>query len=177
MIFQGKELANWIASQQTTWAKFTLKSKILTTPEAWERTLKTAFTELSNIYPKANEKRRRVKADRPKLLYATFLGGDRQAGILLHAQGVVEVIDDDLNRLQLAMNKSWEHATLRELERLPGEQHNKTRISETPWLELLNGSVYNYIYYISRHEGAELGNGIDKLVPSATVLVAEHYSQ
>lgn len=177
MILEGEALAKWIDQQPTTWVKFTLKSKNLTTREAWERTLNEAFAELRNTYPKPNEKRRRKNAAMPTLLHATFMGGEKQNGVLLHAQGVVELIDNDLDRLQRALGKSWSHAINRTIGTHYKGDPIKARVEEAPWLEIINDSVYNYIYYLMRHEGAELGIGTDKLVTGATVLVAEHNLQ
>ena len=161
---------NWINTQGVTWAKFTLHYPQFNTVELWSEPLKIAFKILSNTYPKSTLKKNRVRMALPKLGHITFLGGDTFAGVALHAQGLIEVLDNDLTRLNCCLHAAWVSAVRKQLSHQRQQINNSKKYESKVWVGMHEGSVDSYFRYLSRKEGLDLGLGVQKIVLSATAL-------
>ena len=166
--------SDWIDGQEMRWAKFTVRHPRLTKREYWNEPLKVMFRELGNRYPKTTVKKHRSRAGIPNLQHITFLGGDRESGVALHAQGLVEVFDGDidLTRLNRLIGKTWKSAAREQLKHQP--QRIGTSFDDddesTFYVEVFDGGVGDYLGYLVRNEGPYLGFGLEKQVVDATVL-------
>ena len=165
--------SDWVDGQEGTWAKFTLHHPRLTKEEYWNEPLKVMFHVLSNTYPKVSVKNRRKDSPIPNLRFFTCLGGDRTSGVLLHAQGLVEVFDDDNvhTRLMDYMGRAWKSATKKQM------KHQYQPVGavvdgDTVWVDTDNyvDTSSDYLEYLTRSEGPDLGKGIMKVVWDATSL-------
>jgi hypothetical protein len=163
--------SDWVDGVEMRWAKFTVRHPRLTKREYWNEPLKVMFRVLRNTYPKTTVKKHRSRAGIPNLQHITFLGGDCDSGVALHAQGLVEVFDGDidLTRLNRRIGSAWSSAA--------GEQmkHQYQRIGAAfdeskVWVEVFDGGVGDYLGYLARNEGPYLGFGLEKQVVDATVL-------
>ena len=164
-------MRNWVLEQDVTWAKFTLRHPRLTKREYWNEPLKVMFRILKNTYPKTTVKKHRSEAGIPALQHITFLGGDRDSGVALHSQGLVEVVDGDtdLTRLNARMDRAWSSAA-REQMKHQYQRKNVAFDESTVWVEVFDGSARDYLGYLARNEGSYLGFGLEKQVVDATVL-------
>ena len=166
--------SDWIDGQEMRWAKFTVRHPRLTKREYWNEPLKVMFRVLRNTYPKTTVKKHRSRAGIPNLQHITFLGGDCDSGVALHAQGLVEVFDGDidLTRLNRRIGKAWKSAAREQLKHQP--QRIGTSFDDddesTFYVEVFDGGVGDYLGYLARNEGPYLGFGLEKQVVDATML-------
>lgn len=166
---QENQIVEWINQQPVKWAAFTLKCPRFRSRERWERLLTDAFHEIEHTYVKSPEKMRRKHAGVFMLSRVVHLGGDKDKDIALHAQGIVEIIDDDLDRLEQKITTSWLSAVksnerfLASTSKIPLEREAKV------WIEKYYGSNA-YTHYLNRFEGSNLGFGVQKIVWSASSL-------
>ena len=169
-----RSTVDWVDAVEMSWAKFTVRHPRLTKREHWNEPLKVMFRELGNRYPKTTVKKHRSRAGIPNLQHITFLGGDRESGVALHAQGLVEVFDGDidLTRLNRLIGKTWKSAAREQLKHQP--QRIGTSFDDddesTFYVEVFDGGVGDYLGYLARNEGSYLGFGLEKQVVDATML-------
>ena len=166
-----KGSVDWVDGVEMRWAKFTVRHPRLTKREYWNEPLKVMFLVLKNTYPKTTVKTHRSEAKLPNLQHITFLGGDRESGVALHAQGLVEVFDGDidLTRLNRRIGSAWSSAAAEQM------KHQYQRIGAAfdeskVWVEVFDGGVGDYLGYLARNEGPYLGFGLEKQVVDATML-------
>ena len=167
-----RSVVDWVDREDVTWAKFTLEYPRFTNAALWSEPLKVMFGILKNTYPKSTVKKHRSRLGIPNLRHITLLGGDTSSGVALHAQGLVEVFDPtDLTRLYDCMDRSWSSAVNRQRKHQHqglGAAFDESKI----WVERFHGSAGDYLRYLTRSEGPDLGFGVEKIVLSATVLTA-----
>ena len=167
--------SDWVDGQEGTWAKFTLHHPRLTKEEYWNEPLKVMFRVLSKTYPKISVKNRRKRLPIPilNLRYITCLGGDRTSGVLLHAQGLVEVFDDDNDhtRLKHYMGRAWKSASKKQMKH-QYQPVGAVLDGDKIWVDTDNyvGTSSDYLEYLTRSEGPDLGKGIMKVIWDATSL-------
>lgn len=167
-----KCFTNWVSDQSVDrWALFTLEFPRFTNVELWEAPLRASFKQLEKTYPKSGHKKQRMRIGVPFLNYVTILGGDGTNGVALHAQGLVEVIDDpDLNRLTLKLASAWKSAVNRQIRHLRCVPSDICIKEAKVWVRELGGDPSGYLAYLNRYEGHDLGFGVDKVMLSATAL-------
>lgn len=163
----------WVGDQSVDrWAKFTLEFPRFKHPDQWEVPLRRTFRVLEKTYPKTSLKRYRKRSLLLPLRYVTHLGDDKTKGVAMHAQGLIEVLDDpDLTRLKNALHKAWVSSVKQQLQHQRWTNPNDLIAEATLWLEPLEGGTKEYSVYLNRFEGNQLGFGVEKLVLSATSLM------
>lgn len=164
------QLINWVNEQPVIWAAFTLKCPRFRSFERWDRLLTDAFHIIENTYVKSPTKQCRKNNAEPLLRRIVHLGGDSGNGIAIHAQGLVELIDDDMERLQQKMTRSWLTA-VRSNERFLPKTAKPLEQDAKVWVQRYE-SLGGYLPYLNRFEGNNLGFGVNKVVWSATSLKA-----
>jgi len=164
------QLIKWVNEQPVIWAAFTLKCPRFRSTERWDRLLKDAFNIIENTYVKSPMQQRRKNNEEPLLRRVVHLGGDSDNGIAIHAQGLVELIDDDMDRLQQKMTKSW-FTAVRSNERFLPKSNVPLAQDAKVWVQRYE-SHDGYLQYLNRFEGSNLGFGVNKVVWSATSLKA-----
>ncbi len=175
---ETSELIRWVKQQDVQWAAFTLKFPRFHNRMVWERALTDFFWELENRYPKSSVKKHRKKSGVPVLHRIAFMGGDKAAGIALHAQGMVEIQERGIDRLGEEMEGIWRSVVKRHSDsfcRAGHERHN-----ESAWLPDAkvwvkewrsdDDSAAAYLVYLARNEQFDFGIGASKVVLSATSL-------
>lgn len=167
------KLNNWVASQDVkSWAKFTLEFPRFSSSSMWDIPLSRTFKILEKTYPRTSIKRLRKHDQMLPLRYVTILGGDRSSGVALHAQGLIEVLDDPgLFRLKNALEKAWVSSIHQHLKHQKWNATDVVLQEAKAWVEPLEGDTKEYTVYLNRFEGTQLGFGVDKLVLSATALM------
>ncbi|MBU3656755.1 MAG: hypothetical protein FGM35_01795 [Rhodocyclaceae bacterium] len=167
-----KCFTKWVGDQSVDrWALFTLEFPRFTKVELWESPVRAAFKQLEKSYPKSGYKKHRVRTGVPVLNYVTILGGDRTGGVALHAQGLVEVLDDpELTRLTLKMESAWKSAVTRQIRHLGCDSSDINMNEVKVWVRELDSDPSNYLAYLNRYEGHDLGFGVNKVMLSATML-------
>lgn len=163
------QVIEWVKQQSVNWAAFTLKCPRFRRRERWERLIRDAFNTMEKSYVKFPIKDHRKASGEPILKRIVHLGGDSQNGIAIHAQGLVELLDDDIERLNLKFNKAWNRAVELNGRYLPEESGKHLKIDAEVWTQRFDGRDA-YLHYLNRYEGSSLGFGIEKIVWSATSL-------
>ena len=162
------------------WAKFTLEYPRFRNTSIWNRAMKDAFVILCRTYPSTSLKNSRKAQGLPILQHLSYMGGNlkdlSRVKTDFHAQGLIEVLDNDpvLIKLNKNLDSAWKHAVTQ----TKGMNRNtanpfelETTLREaTIWTEPLLDSAVPYLCYLSRNEGNDLGFGVDKIVWDATSL-------
>lgn len=167
-----KCFTKWICDQSVgRWAMFTLEFPRFSNQALWEAPVRSALKQLEKTYPKSTTKKHRIRASVPLLSYTSILGGDRARGVALHAQGLIEVLDDPgLTRLSMKMEAAWKSAVTRQIRHLGCDQSDINMKEVKVWVRELDGDPSNYLAYLNRYEGHDLGFGVNKVMLSATAL-------
>ena len=166
-----KQITNWINQQNVNWAAFTLKSPRINERLKWEPLLKVFFTELERKYVKSTVRKHRAAAKEPLLKRVVWMGGDSATSTPLHCQGLVELQEGGIDKLTEEMNQIWQHTVKNYFEK----KHHRY-IPEYNWMS--EAKVWTekfdnwnaYSSYLNRHEGNDLGFGVQKIDWSATSL-------
>lgn len=169
------ELMRWIDTPDTKWAAYTLKFPRFRNREIWEYVLKEYFIEIERTCVKTAVRNKRLKNDLPVLRRFAYLGGDKNAGVVLHAHGLIEIQERGIEHLEHVMSKTWKSVVKKYKKYIC--QNDKELDEVEKWLSdakvwvkefvvTEDISTAPYIYYIGRKEGNELGKGTDKLVVS-----------
>ncbi len=166
-----QQLTKWINQQNVTWAAFTLKSPRISNRLSWEPLLKVFFTELGRKYVKSTVKKHRSASDEPLLHRVVWMGGDNGTSTAFHSQGLVELHEEGTEKLEAAMNQSWQHTVKNYFKKKhPVHIRKEVWMSEAKvWVEKLD-HANAYSFYLNRFEGNDLGFGVQKIVLSATSL-------
>lgn len=168
----------WIIEQRVEWAAFTLHFPFFTKEEDWRKPLNEFFVELERYCVKSAIKKKRKKSKEPLMHRVAFMGGDKKSGVVLHCQGLIELMDDDVNALAMKMEKSWKSVVRRHRDRFPAgiyEEEIKWLPSARIWVEKFevpeDKEDTDYLEYLGRLEGDSLLFGVQKIViSSATAL-------
>lgn len=168
----SKCFTKWVGGQNVDhWALFTLEFPRFTNAVLWTAPLQSTFKQLEKTYPKSTTKKHRLRIGVPVLNYVTFLGGDRASGVVLHAQGLIEVNDDpELVRLSLKLESAWKSAVTRQIRHLGCDPSDINMNEVKVWVRELDGDPSSYLAYLNRYEGHDLGFGVNKVMLSATAL-------
>ncbi len=166
-----QQLTKWINQQNVTWAAFTLKSPRISNCLSWEPLLKVFFTELERTYVKSTIRKHRTAANEPLQQRVAWMGGDRSTATAFHCQGLVELHEEEIEKLEVIMNQSWQHTVKNYFEKKhPVHIRKEVWMSEAKvWIEKLD-HANAYSIYMNRFEGNDLGFGVQKIVLSATSL-------
>jgi hypothetical protein len=171
MIDQEKAVKDWVDVENSQWAVVTLRCNQIGSLTKWDSVVSVALNEVSNTYPKPNEKKRRRAAGIHKIRCITMIGGDKSAGILYHAHGLVEVINDDIDRLEKCLRKAWFHSVGTELGRgTPRFAAFSRQFQSAVYVRPYINSEEDYLGYMMRGEGSELGKKLNKVIFQATRL-------
>lgn len=163
------QVNEWVNQQSVTWAAFTLKCPRFRSRDRWERLIYDTLNIMEKNYVKASVKEQRKTSGEQILKRIVFLGGDNQNYIALHAHGLIELIDDDIERLNLKLESAW-HRAVESNGRFLSEHSRENLGNEAKvWVQKFD-DCDAYLHYVNRYEGSSLGFGIEKIVWSATSL-------
>lgn len=147
----------WVDSQPVDgWRIVTLGYPLWTQKEMWAKPIAQTMRELDQTFLKGSLRRQNDKSGASKLRRVVVMGGDRAAGVELHAHCLIDGIGDDAvfeTRLRAAWTnnvRKFNNAEIRE---------DKIQVFSRP----AKDGIADYMMYMVRNEGNDLRFGVDKI--------------
>ena len=154
----------WVDSQPVDgWRVVTLGYPLWTQKEMWRKPIAQTMRELDHTFLKGSLRRQNEKSGASQLRRIVVLGGDRAAGVELHAHCLIDGIGDDAvfeKRLRVSWTnnvRKFNNAVVRE---------DKIQVFSRP----AKDGIAEYMKYMVRHEGHDLRFGVEKIDVSNTYL-------
>ncbi|MFM0474768.1 hypothetical protein [Paraburkholderia strydomiana] len=154
----------WVNSQPVDgWRIVTLGYPLWTQKEMWRKPIAHTMRELGQTFLKGEIRRQNEMSGATQLRRVVVMGGDRAAGVELHAHCLIDGIGDDADfekRLRTVWTnnvRKFDSAKFRE---------EKILVFSRPATD----GIAEYMKYTVRHEGHDLRFGVDKIDVSNTYL-------
>jgi hypothetical protein len=158
-------LSGWVKKQPVKgWAKFTLLYPRFRGAIFWHEPTFHALREFGQRYPSKSQKKAMSHAGIEGIRRVVAIGGNDEQATAYHVHGLIEMLDDNLDRAQKCLTKAWRNSVRRYV-------FQKTKFEFYPdeasvWMDTFGQDAGSdgYVYYITRQEDTDLSSGIDKII-------------